>query len=161
MVDFLRFEAHPVDLPDAAEMPRDAGRVAARMEIRFHEEVTGPERRRLSIAGHTGVVGRVSSSSPKTTRGVRKAPDHGDDGLPPRPPRARPFALLPSTILGRALPSSTSSTRQGHCHRPRCSSATPKNTPPPFLQELLAASHSGLTRLVWSFWTDDKAGVSS
>ena len=41
MVDFPGFEAHPVELPDAAEMPphADAGERLRGAEIRFRGEV--------------------------------------------------------------------------------------------------------------------------
>ncbi|KAI4997669.1 hypothetical protein ZWY2020_053011 [Hordeum vulgare] len=60
MVDFPGFEAHPVDLPDAAEMPlhADAGERLRGAEIRFRDEVRGPgvaDQRMSDI----GVDGRV------------------------------------------------------------------------------------------------------
>ncbi|KAE8798404.1 protein STRICTOSIDINE SYNTHASE-LIKE 3-like [Hordeum vulgare] len=65
MVDFPGFEAHPVDLPDAAEMPLhvDAGERLCGAEIRFRCEVRGPESVTFDPRGrgpYTGVAnGRV------------------------------------------------------------------------------------------------------
>ncbi|KAI4973351.1 hypothetical protein ZWY2020_029059 [Hordeum vulgare] len=62
MVDFPGFEAHPVDLPDAAEMPHhaDSGERLRGAEIRFRSEEQGPESIARARAGrHTGVDGRL------------------------------------------------------------------------------------------------------
>ncbi|KAE8784915.1 protein STRICTOSIDINE SYNTHASE-LIKE 3-like [Hordeum vulgare] len=65
MVDFPGFEAHPVDLPNAAEMPlhADAGERLRGAEIRFRGEVRGPESVAFDPRGrgpYTGVAdGRV------------------------------------------------------------------------------------------------------
>ncbi|KAE8802613.1 protein STRICTOSIDINE SYNTHASE-LIKE 3-like [Hordeum vulgare] len=65
MVDFPGFEAHLVDLPDAAEMPlhADAGEWLRGVEIRFRGEVRGPESVAFDPRGrgpYTGVAdGRV------------------------------------------------------------------------------------------------------
>ncbi|KAI5011366.1 hypothetical protein ZWY2020_013503 [Hordeum vulgare] len=65
MGEFLGFEAHLVDLPDAAEMPphADAGEQLRGAEIRIRGEVPGPESVAFDPRGrgpYTGVAdGRV------------------------------------------------------------------------------------------------------
>ncbi|KAE8803431.1 protein STRICTOSIDINE SYNTHASE-LIKE 3-like [Hordeum vulgare] len=65
MVDFPGFEAHPVDLPDAVEMPlhADAGERLRGAEIQFRGEVRGPESVAFDPRGrgpYTGIAdGRV------------------------------------------------------------------------------------------------------
>uniref|UniRef100_A0A8I7BCZ9 Uncharacterized protein n=1 Tax=Hordeum vulgare subsp. vulgare TaxID=112509 RepID=A0A8I7BCZ9_HORVV len=62
MVDFPGFEAHPVDLPDVAEMPShaDAGELHG-AEIRFRGEVQGPE----SVAFNPRGRATSTSSAPR------------------------------------------------------------------------------------------------
>ncbi|KAI4996060.1 hypothetical protein ZWY2020_041158 [Hordeum vulgare] len=61
MLDFPGFEAHPVDLPAAAEMPQHAneGERLRGAEIRFRGEVQGPESVAFDVRGrgsYTGVA---------------------------------------------------------------------------------------------------------
>ncbi|KAE8805102.1 protein STRICTOSIDINE SYNTHASE-LIKE 3-like [Hordeum vulgare] len=147
MVDIPRFEAHPVDLPDATEMPppADAGERLHGAEIRFRGELRGPESVAFDSRGcgpYTGVVdGRVLVFFPSTTQGEFGRHQIMEMmGLPARDLRMLdPLLSYPSTILGRDRTVILGRVLiQGHRHRRR-----------------------GLTRLVWSFWTDDKAGVSA
>ncbi|KAI4988830.1 hypothetical protein ZWY2020_036147 [Hordeum vulgare] len=187
MVDFPRFEAHPVDLPDATEMPphADAGEWLRGMEIRFHEEVRGPESVAFDSRGrgpYTGVVdGRVLVFFPSTTQGEFGRHQIMEmTGLPARDLRVLdPLLSYLSTILGRDR---TVVVNLEHVKAIVTAAEVfvrdPSNTRlRPFLQELLvclalpiidlyvvfavALPWFRTIRLVWSFWTDDKAGVSS
>ncbi|KAE8767862.1 protein STRICTOSIDINE SYNTHASE-LIKE 3-like [Hordeum vulgare] len=59
MVDFPGFEAHQVDLPNAAEMPphTDAGELLRGAEIRFRGDVQGPESFAFHPRGHSPYTG--------------------------------------------------------------------------------------------------------
>ncbi|KAE8809311.1 protein STRICTOSIDINE SYNTHASE-LIKE 3-like [Hordeum vulgare] len=108
MVDFPGFEAHPVDLPDAAEMRQhaDAGERPRAAEIRCRGEVQGPESVAFDVRSrgpYTGVAdGRLlvwegkncTDRLPPNTTTSRGATDPSsysdDDGVAEVDPNVHP-----------------------------------------------------------------------
>ncbi|KAE8796103.1 FtsH4 [Hordeum vulgare] len=237
MVDFPCFEAHPVDLPDAAEMPphADAGERLCGAEIRFRGEVRGPKSVAFDSRGrgpYTGVVdGRVLVFFPSTTQDEfgrhqimemtglqRSTPSHASKiPLPSLSAGRRSSSVIYNELVSTSafrtpangtggvlkalqerysssyvgsfasrlrdfdMPSDASLLKEIYRSNPERvvqifeSQPSLHNNSSALSQyvkalvaldrldesPLLKTLQRGLTRLVWSFWIDDKAGVSA